>query len=162
MSLPPSVKALIPSLRLDEVSNITTLSTEDFKKLIAFALEHIHVDEDWYIARYSDVRDASQSRGSKNYAVEHYRTHGFLEGRLPQDPVVDEVWYRETYPDVDEAIRIGRETSAKSHFVDQGYHEGRKPVPDAATIAPLSARPDSVRPGTRAPISRIPVRQLSG
>jgi len=153
----------MPSLRLDESSNIAAFSLDDFKRLIAFALEGVVVDEDWYISRYSDVREASESRGSKSYATEHYLTHGFLEGRLPHDPVVDEAWYRETYPDVDEAIRQGREVSAKSHFIEQGYHEGRKPAPDPRTRHPKrtgphcsSRRSDTVGPRRRAFVVTAP------
>jgi hypothetical protein len=40
---------------------------------------------------------------------------------------VDEVWYRRTYPDVDEAIKAGSYKSAKQHFVEDGYFEGRRP-----------------------------------
>jgi len=165
MSLPPSVRVLTPSLRLDETSNIVTLSFDDFKRLIEFALSSVTVDEDWYITRYSDVRETSESRGLKSYATEHYRTHGFLEGRLPHDPVVDETWYRQTYPDVDEAIRQGREISAKSHFLDQGYHEGRKPVPDEPPAeAPVpqrtvrSGRAPAARPTGRTPLARVGAR----
>jgi predicted O-methyltransferase YrrM len=38
---------------------------------------------------------------------------------------VDEAWYRENNPDVDEAIRSGDIASAKEHFVSAGYFEGR-------------------------------------
>jgi hypothetical protein len=40
---------------------------------------------------------------------------------------VDEVWYRRVYPDVDQAIRNGSYKSAKHHFVEDGYFEGRRP-----------------------------------
>lgn len=40
---------------------------------------------------------------------------------------VDEGWYRMAYPDVDEAIRQGMYKSAKHHFVENGYFEGRRP-----------------------------------
>jgi hypothetical protein len=40
---------------------------------------------------------------------------------------VDEVWYRRVYPDVDQAIRDGGYKSAKHHFVEDGYFEGRRP-----------------------------------
>jgi hypothetical protein len=40
---------------------------------------------------------------------------------------VDEAWYLEQYPDVAEAIATGRVGSAKQHFVDNGYFEGRLP-----------------------------------
>jgi hypothetical protein len=39
---------------------------------------------------------------------------------------VDEAWYRDAYPDVDQAIRNGKVRSAKDHFVASGYFEGRK------------------------------------
>ena len=40
---------------------------------------------------------------------------------------VDEEWYRTTYPDVDAAIKQGAYKSAKHHFVENGYFEGRRP-----------------------------------
>ena len=40
---------------------------------------------------------------------------------------VDEQWYRTAYPDVDAAIRQGAYKSAKHHFVENGYFEGRRP-----------------------------------
>ncbi|HXT80785.1 MAG TPA: hypothetical protein VN702_14575 [Acetobacteraceae bacterium] len=40
---------------------------------------------------------------------------------------VDEEWYLRQYPDVAEAIADGKIKSAKQHFVDNGYFEGRLP-----------------------------------
>ncbi len=40
---------------------------------------------------------------------------------------IDEAWYRSTYPDVDEAIKAGAYRSARQHFVEHGYFEGRRP-----------------------------------
>lgn len=40
---------------------------------------------------------------------------------------IDENWYRTTYPDVDEAIKAGAYRSARQHFVEHGYFEGRRP-----------------------------------
>lgn len=42
---------------------------------------------------------------------------------------VDEEWYRRTYTDVDAAIVAGSYTSAKHHFVEDGYFEGRRAGP---------------------------------
>jgi hypothetical protein len=42
---------------------------------------------------------------------------------------VDEAWYRRTYQDVDSAIQSGQYSSAKHHFVENGYFEGRRPGP---------------------------------
>ena len=40
---------------------------------------------------------------------------------------VDERWYRGRYEDVDLAISSGEFTSAKHHFIENGYFEGRTP-----------------------------------
>jgi hypothetical protein len=42
---------------------------------------------------------------------------------------VDEDWYGRQNPDVKEAIAKGVFRSAKHHFVESGYFEGRKPAP---------------------------------
>ena len=42
---------------------------------------------------------------------------------------VDEDWYRTEYPDIAQAIRDGKIESAKRHFIDDGYFEGRRPFP---------------------------------
>jgi hypothetical protein len=41
---------------------------------------------------------------------------------------VDEIWYKTTYKDIDEAIGTGVVSSAKEHFVSNGYFEGRLPA----------------------------------
>ncbi len=46
---------------------------------------------------------------------------------LLQGVEVDEDWYRAQYPDVDEAIRAGVVPSAREHFLNDGYFEGRMP-----------------------------------
>jgi hypothetical protein len=40
---------------------------------------------------------------------------------------VDEEWYCTTYPDIRDAIASGACASARAHFVDHGYFEGRLP-----------------------------------
>lgn len=40
---------------------------------------------------------------------------------------VDEAWYRQAYDDIGRAIQEGRIASAKQHFLDDGYFEGRLP-----------------------------------
>lgn len=44
---------------------------------------------------------------------------------------VDEEWYVERYEDVAQAIRNGEIKSARAHFVEHGYIEGRLPGPVA-------------------------------
>ena len=42
---------------------------------------------------------------------------------------VNEDWYVKAYEDIGKAIKDGAVESAKSHFVDDGYFEGRLPFP---------------------------------
>jgi hypothetical protein len=42
---------------------------------------------------------------------------------------VNEKWYLHQYEDIARAVRSGAVTSAKRHFVDDGYFEGRRPYP---------------------------------
>ncbi len=42
---------------------------------------------------------------------------------------VNEAWYVRTYEDIGHAIKEGVIRSAKQHFVDDGYFEGRLPFP---------------------------------
>lgn len=40
---------------------------------------------------------------------------------------VNEEWYLERYPDIADAVEQGIVKSARDHFVDDGYFEGRMP-----------------------------------
>jgi hypothetical protein len=40
---------------------------------------------------------------------------------------IDEAWYLARYPDVSAAIAEGKTASARQHFIDDGYLEGRLP-----------------------------------
>src|SRR5215469_15255024 len=40
---------------------------------------------------------------------------------------VDEAWYLREYEDIARAVQSGRVTSARQHFVNDGYFEGRLP-----------------------------------
>ncbi len=42
---------------------------------------------------------------------------------------VDEAWYLAEYPDIAEAVAAGEVKSARHHFIDSGYFEGRLPGP---------------------------------
>jgi hypothetical protein len=48
-------------------------------------------------------------------------------GLLIRSVDVDEDWYKTRYPDVAHAIDDGLFQSAKHHFIDSGYKEGRIP-----------------------------------
>lgn len=65
---------------------------------------------------------------------------------------VDEAWYLREYEDIGKAVRAGTVASARRHFIDDGYFEGRLPGPHAVDAAwYLRAYPDvaeSIRRGT--------------
>src|SRR3954451_4704643 len=84
----------------------------------------IFVDEEWYLSRYPDVKDAIGS-GKFTTARDHFYRCGYHEGRVPRNHLVDEKWYLQTYPDVAAAIKSGRVKSAYDHFMSNGYGEGR-------------------------------------
>ena len=42
---------------------------------------------------------------------------------------VNEEWYLTEYPDIAQAIREGKVGSARQHFIDDGFFEGRRPFP---------------------------------
>jgi hypothetical protein len=42
---------------------------------------------------------------------------------------VDETWYLKRYPDIANAIKQGLVPSAREHFINDGYFEGRLPFP---------------------------------
>jgi len=42
---------------------------------------------------------------------------------------IDEAWYLLEYEDIARAVQSGRVASAKQHFVNDGYFEGRLPFP---------------------------------
>lgn len=48
---------------------------------------------------------------------------------LIADTPVDEAWYLSQNEDVASAIQDGKIASAKQHFIDDGYFEGRLPFP---------------------------------
>jgi hypothetical protein len=86
----------------------------------------VAVDEEWYLSRYPDVKEAVAA-GHVPSAASHYRWHGYREKRMPVRPEVDEAWYLLRYPDVRQAIRRGHVESAYDHFVRAGFYEGRLP-----------------------------------
>ena len=49
--------------------------------------------------------------------------------RILADAVVDEAWYLRANPDVERGIKNGILQSARQHFLDHGYFEGRRPFP---------------------------------
>ncbi|WP_298216093.1 hypothetical protein [Acidocella sp.] len=97
--------------------------------LIRLLLEHVDVDETWYLKQNSDVADAVKS-GALKSAKHHYIVAGYFENRLPRPVEVDEAWYLAEYPDVAAAIKSGAARSARDHFMGPGFLEGRLPRKD--------------------------------
>ena len=155
MGLPPNVKSILPSLRVEDdriatlaiadikrqlpslrissgredvADGAITLSIEDLRKLLRIALAGVEVDEKWYLTQVPELGNAIEV-GAFESAAEHYHVHGYLEGRLPKKPTVDEEFYCQAYPDIAQAIRSGKLKSAYEHYLRSGYAEGRNPTP---------------------------------
>lgn len=73
-------------------------------------------DADWYLAAYSDVREAGMD------PAEHFHEFGWKEGRNP-GPSFDTVWYLRANPDV-----VAAGLNPLWHFVEYGCKEGRSPL----------------------------------
>ena len=158
MDLPPNVKSILPSLKVEDdriatlaiadvkrqlpslqissgregvADGAITLSIEDLRKLLRIALAGVEVDEKWYLTQVAALGKAIED-GAFGSPSEHYRVHGYLEGRLPKKPTVDEEYYLQTYPDVAQAIRSGKLKSAYEHYIGCGNAEGRNPTPPLA------------------------------
>ena len=67
------------------------------------------------------------SDDNKPFVKMSYEEFENLLRKLLHAVQIDEEWYRSTYPDVDQAIRDGIVQSARDHFVNSGYFEGRLP-----------------------------------
>lgn len=117
------------------VADLTTdhatiaVSTQGLYQLIAFALQHVDVDEIWYKETYVDVAAAIMA-GEVASCREHFLRAGYFEGRLPHEPRVEEDWYLSRYPDVAEACGSGTIAGPQDHFVRAGYREGRARIPE--------------------------------
>jgi hypothetical protein len=139
----------MPSLELDD-TGYASVRLEELENLLADYLSSVEVDEAWYLAQYADVRKAHNEGTLRMTPSEHYRRHGYLEGRLPFAPEVDEEAYRARYPDVEKGISQGAVPSALHHFITHGYKESREPQPKLEGV-PSTARepaPSAQRNGT--------------
>ena len=68
------------------------------------------------------------ANGDRDRATLVYRDLLDIVKLLLRGVTVDDRWYLATYPDVAEAIEAGMFKSAKHHFVENGYFEGRRPA----------------------------------
>ena len=83
-------------------------------------------DEDWYLSKYPDVKNAVKS-GVVESGRNHFKQVGYFEGRAGAAVAVDADWYLETYPDVAKAVIDGRVTTVHDHYTNYGHAEGRFP-----------------------------------
>jgi hypothetical protein len=137
MKLPDSIKTIAPSLTFDGPNGVR-INRRDCAKLLAPLLADVEVDESWYLRQYPDVRDGVARRVFESATV-HYRTVGYIEGRLPSEPDVDEDFYQQKYQDVADAINRGHLPDAKTHFIKAGYLEGRTPRTDTTITTGTAA-----------------------
>lgn len=114
-----------------KTTNVSYMAVEYnfFVNLIGDMVRRVVVDEDWYMRRYPDVREAIAS-GTYTDATGHYIRHGYFENRLPYAIQVDEPWYLNTYEDIGEAVRTGVFDTGQGHFEEVGFREGRLPYPN--------------------------------
>ena len=94
--------------------------------LMAKLIANVKFDENWYLAKYPDVKEAVK-RSIVASGREHYLRSGYYEHRMPTSILVDEKWYLEAYPDVAKAIKAGTYKTGQAHFDIAGFHEGRMP-----------------------------------
>ncbi len=72
--------------------------------------------------------NVSSIRGRSFVAMPDEEMRKMLRTLLVHVPL-DEEWYLHRYPDVAAAIRAGSIRSARDHFINSGYFEGRWPGP---------------------------------
>lgn len=70
--------------------------------------------------------EISTVRGELHVNVTYENFIGILRTMI-RGIEVDEEWYVRTYEDIGDAIRKGIVKSARQHFIDDGYFEGRLP-----------------------------------
>lgn len=84
-----------------------------------------------YIPPFDQIRRAveiSTVKGELRVNVSYEDFVGILKA-LITGVDVDEEWYLRTYDDIARAVREGIVNSARQHFIEDGYFEGRMPFP---------------------------------
>jgi hypothetical protein len=96
--------------------------------------------------------EISTSREGQVFATASYENLLDMIRSLLSVVDVDEQWYLAQYPDVAEAIAEGKMPSARDHFIDNGYFEGRLPalitVDERFYLTKYPDVAESVRKGT--------------
>jgi hypothetical protein len=99
-----------------------------FNECLRPLIDKIELDEQWYLQKYPDVKQAIAKKIVKS-AKEHFVRFGYFEHRLPYRIDVEEDWYLEQYPDIKGAIEKRKFKSGQEHFEASGFREGRIPHP---------------------------------
>ena len=99
-----------------------------FNELLRPLVNRIHLDEQWYLKKYPDVKLAIAKKVVKS-AKDHFVRFGYFEHRLPYYIEVQEDWYLEQYPDIKSGIGQREFKSGQEHFEASGFREGRIPHP---------------------------------
>ncbi|MGX7709568.1 glycosyltransferase [Methylobacterium sp. Gmos1] len=86
-------------------------------------------DENYYLSRYNDVREAGID------AIRHYAEYGWKEGRNPSELFWNE-YYREHYKE-----ELSADVNPLYHYVTQGRDLGLKPNPFGAALWPAATAP---------------------
>lgn len=153
--IPPAIGTIFPSLRLTGKTAVVAISDlkkilpsieiviggkksaldgelimsrDDVGQILRIALSKVTIDESWYLLQVPGLQRDIQQNAFKS-VVEHYYIHGYLEGLLPERPIVDEEFYLRNNPDVAAAVKAGRVKTGFDHFVQNGYAEGRLALP---------------------------------
>src|SRR4249919_1634211 len=97
----PHVKLAFDSLadKLRSGETQVTVSRDVLANLCDLYISCWDFDEEWYLATYPDIKEAI-TQGHFPSGWSHFRTVGYLEGRLGTQPSVDAEWYLNTYPDI--------------------------------------------------------------
>jgi hypothetical protein len=74
--------------------------------------------------------EISTVKGELRASLSYEDFIGLIRMMIAGTPV-DEEWYLKEYEDIAQAVRNGTIESARQHFVDDGYFEGRRPFPMA-------------------------------
>jgi hypothetical protein len=107
-----------------------TISKKSLRLLLQYVALSSDYDEEVYLRENNDVAEAYDA-GQVTDLRQHYREHGFFEGRKAANVDVDEDWYLETYPDVADSVAEGAISSGLAHFLERGEIEMRSPNEDA-------------------------------
>ena len=114
---------------LSESSDYVAVDKYFFNDCLRPLIDEVQLDEQWYLQKYPDVRQAIAKKIVKD-AKEHFTRFGYFEHRLPYHIKVQEDWYLEQYPDIRKAIEQKELKSGQEHFETVGFREGRIPHPN--------------------------------